>query len=130
MNDRDRDPEMRKLLAALDPERVEPGYWGRFHRWVMRSAVAELARRRRREATVSEVMLGWWRTVVPIAAVAAAAAGFYLARDLASPMVEPAIAGAEASMDDLLREGVEAPVMPSFETADPTGGIVVVNEIY
>ena len=124
----DIDAGIRSLLVSLDPERTDPGYWHRFHRWVVSSAVVELARRRRREATVSEVMFSWWRTVVPIAAVAAVLAGFFLARELDPP--EPALRAPDMTMDELLREGMDAPVMPSFETADPGGAIVVVNEIY
>lgn len=124
----DIDAGIRSLLVSLDPERTDPGYWDRFHRWVVSSAVVELARRRRREATVSEVMFSWWRTVVPIAAVAAVLAGFFLARELDPP--EPALRAPDMTMDELLREGMDAPVMPSFETADPGGAIVVVNEIY
>ena len=124
MND-DLDADVSALLGTLDPERRDPGYWGRFHRWVVNSAVTELARRRRAaEATVTGVMLSWWRTLVPVAAAAAVLAGFLLLRRQAEPQLP------DMTMDELLREGVEAPVMPSFETDDPAGGIVVVNEIY
>ena len=124
----DIDVGIRSLLVTLDPERTDPGYWHRFHRWVVTSAVGELAKRRRREATVSEVMFSWWRTVVPIAAVAAALAWFVLVQALAEPSA--AVPMPDMTMDELLREGMEAPVMPSFESADPGGAIVVVNEVY
>jgi hypothetical protein len=118
---------LERELAPLDPGQSDPGYWQRFHGWVLSSAAAELARRRLREATIGEVMLAWWRTVVPIAAVAAAIAGFLLMREFAATPVGET---AEASMEEMLIEGSDAPVMPSFETADPGGGIVVVNEVY
>ena len=94
----DIDVGIRSLLVTLDPERTDPGYWHRFHRWVVTSAVGELAKRRRREATVSEVIFSWWCTVVPSATVAAA---------LASRLVRPgpsarrAVSGrADAGHDD------------------------------
>jgi hypothetical protein len=118
---------LERELAVLDPGQTDPGYWRRFHGWVLGSAAAELARRRLREATIGDVMLSWWRTVVPIAAVAAAIAGFLLMRELTSM---PGGETAEASMEEMLIEGADAPVMPSFETADPGGGILVVNEVY
>ena len=127
MMNEDIDVGVRGLLVALDPEHTDPGYWGRFHRWVVSAAALELAKRRRRQATVSEVMFSWWRTVVPIAAAAAALAAFLLIREAASPTPLPT---PDLTMDELLREGVEMPVMPSFQTADPGGAIVVVNEVY
>jgi hypothetical protein len=120
------DPQIRALLATLDPERMDPGYWHRMHRWVVNSAGPELARRRRTaSATVSEVVLSWWRTLVPTAAVAAALAAFLLYGKEA-----PQQPVAYMDMDEMLLEGVDGPVMPAFETAGPEGGIVVVNEVF
>jgi hypothetical protein len=128
MNGRDEqiDLEIRALLATLDPERMDPGYWHRLHRWVVNAAGPELSRRRRMaSATVSEVVLSWWRTLVPTAAVAAALAAFLLLRQ--EPTRAPV---AYVDIDEMLLEGVDAPVMPAFETAGPDGGIVVVNEVF
>src|SRR5687767_7441968 len=120
------DLELRAMLATLDPDRRDPGYWHRLQRWVVNSAGPELARRRRTaNATVAEVVLSWWRTVVPTAAVAAALAAFMLLRQEA-----PRAPIAYVDMDEQLLEGVDAPVMPAFETAGPDGGIVVVNEVF
>ena len=74
----DIDRGIREVLTTLDPERMDPGYWHRFHRWVLNSAGAELVRRRRgADASVSEVMFSWWRTLVPTAVVVAILAGFF-----------------------------------------------------
>lgn len=71
-------PEERPL-RALDPERVDPGYWARLHRRIMEAAAPELARRRAlRDVTLDEVMSSWARTVVPTALLAAAVAGLVL----------------------------------------------------
>ncbi len=123
MND-EIDYGIRSMLAKLDPERTDPGYWLRFQLWVVNAAAPELARRRR-TATVSEVVLSWWRTLVPTAAFAAAAAGFVLLRDQ-TPTPPVAYLG----VDEMLLEGIEAPVMPAFEIAGPEGEVVVVNEVY
>ena len=123
----DIDRGIREVLATLDPERTDPGYWHRFHRWVLNSAGAELARRRRgADASVSGVMFSWRRTLVPTAAVAAILAGFFLLWDAAAPP-QPV---AYMSVDELILDGVDVPVMPAFETADSEGGIVIVNEAY
>jgi hypothetical protein len=125
MND-EIDLQIKGMLATLDPERTDPGYWHRLHRWVVNSASAELARRRRAaEATVSGVVLSWWRTLVPTAAVAAALAAFMLLQQ--GPRQAPV---AYVDVDEMLMEGVEGPVMPAFETTGPDGAIVVVNEVF
>ena len=123
----DIDRGIREVLTALDPERIDPGYWQRFHRWVLNSAGAELVRRRRRaDASVSDVMFSWWRTLVPTAVVVAILAGFFLLREGTRPR-QPV---AYMSVDELILDGIDVPVMPAFETADSDGGIVVVNEAY
>jgi hypothetical protein len=121
----DIDLQIRAMLATLDPERMDPGYWHRLHRWVVNAAGPELARRRRAvDATVSEVVLSWWRTLVPTAAMAAALAAFLLLREA------PRAPVAYVDIDEMLMEGIDGPVMPTFETADPDGGIVVVSEVF
>jgi hypothetical protein len=125
MND-EIDVRVRALLATLDPDRMDPGYWHRFHRWVVNAAGPELVRRRRvLNATVSEVVISWWHTLVPTAAMAAAAAAFMLLRQDA-----PRAPVAYVDLDEMLLDGVEAPVMPAFETAGPEGEIILVNEVF
>jgi hypothetical protein len=119
------DPRTRELLAMLDPELDDPGYWPRFHRWVVTSAAPELARRRRTAAlTVPDVMLSWWRTLVPAALATAVLAGALLLRD---GRARPAPV-AYVDVDEILMVGIEAPEMPAFEIADAEGGIVLANE--
>ena len=119
------DAQVRAMLLALDPERMDPGYWHRLHRWVVNSAGTELARRRRAaSATVSEVVLSWWRTLVPTAAMAVALAAFMLFHEAPTAPV------AYVDVDEMLMEGIDGPVMPAFETAGPDGGIIEVNEVF
>jgi len=115
----------RELLALIDPERTDPGYWPRFHGWVMAAAGAELARRRPARATVEDVVLSWWRALVPAAVVAVLLAVALLLRD--APADAPV---AYVDMDEILVVGVEAPDMPAFEATAPDGAIELVNEIY
>ena len=120
------DVHTRTLLAVLDPERRDPGYWRRFHAWVVTAAAPELARRRRAaRATVSEVVLSWWRMLVPTALVTAVLAAALLMRE--RPADEPV---AYVDVDELLVEGIEAPEMPRFEVEAPDGGIELVNEAF
>jgi hypothetical protein len=120
------DLHVRALLSTLDPERTDAGYWHRMHRWVVNSAAPELARRRRAvEATVSEVVISWWRALVPTAAMAGALAAFLLYQP-----ERPTAPVAYVDLDEMLLEGVDAPVMPAFETAGPDGGVVTVSEVF
>jgi anti-sigma-K factor RskA len=125
MND-EIDVHTRGLLSVLDSEATDPGYWYRFHRWVVDSAAPQLARRRRvAAATVSDVMFSWWRTLVPAALATAAVAAAMLMRG--RPTTAPV---AYVDVDEILMVGIEAPEMPSFEMASPDGGIVLVNEVF
>lgn len=125
MNDQ-MDARTRELLSTLDPEGSDPGYWRRFHRWVVNTAGPELARRRlAANVTVSDVMVSWWRALVPAAVATAVLAGMMLLRERVSP---PPVAYVD--MAEMLVAGVEAPEMPSFETTGPDGGIVLVNEAF
>jgi hypothetical protein len=120
------DARTRELLSMLDPEGVDPGYWHRFHHWVVNSAGPQLARRRRAAAlTVSDVVFSWWRTLVPAALATAMLATAMLMRE--RPSVEPV---AYVDVDEILMVGIEAPEMPTFEMADPDGAIVLVNEVF
>lgn len=97
------DPEERPL-RALDPERIEPGYWARLQRGILEAAAPELARRRSlRDVTLDEVMFSWARTVVPTALLAAAVAGLVLLQD-ARP--EPT-GSVSADVEEALLEGLE-----------------------
>lgn len=97
------DPEERPL-RALDPERIEPGYWARLQRRILEAAGPELARRRSlRDVTLDEVMFSWARTVVPTALLAAAVAGLVLLQD-ARP--EPT-GSVSADVEEALLEGLE-----------------------
>ena len=110
----------------LDPERSDPGYWGRVHRWVVTAAAPELARRRRAAgANVSDVMLSWWRALVPAALATALLAVMMLLQERPEPAPV-----AYVDMSEILVVGVEVPDMPSFEIAAPNGAIELVNEIY
>jgi hypothetical protein len=122
----DVDLHVQALLATLDPDRTDPGYWHRLHRWVVNAAGPELARRRRAvDATVSEVVISWWRTLVPTAAMAAALSAFLLLRQDA-----PRQPVAYMDVDEMLLEGIDAPVMPAFEAANAEGDIILVNEAF
>ena len=80
------DPWVQRTLGVLDPSRSTPSYWFEFHGGVMRSAGAELARRRRQaEITVSEVVSSWSRGLVPVAMAAALAAFLLLRPDPQGP---------------------------------------------
>ena len=115
-----------ELLAALDPDRADPGYWYRFHRWVVAAAAPELARRRRAAgATVGDVILSWRRTLVPAALVTVLLAATMLLRGRPGPAPVTYV-----DMTEVLAEGVEMPDMPSFEIAAPDGAIEIANEIY
>lgn len=103
-------------LDAIDPAVHDGLYWARFHREVMRLAGAELARRRDAvQATISEALSGWARTVVPIAAVAAALAGVALVQnpDPASSQVVVDILDLPSSLD----EEPEADFTPTLSAA-------------
>ena len=110
----------------LDPDRSDPGYWYRLPRWILTAAAPELARRRRAVgATVGDVMLSWWRALMPAALAMALLAALMLFRECrgSTPV-------AYVDMSEALVEGVEIPDMPSFEIAAPDGAIEFVNEIY
>jgi hypothetical protein len=73
------DMEIHGMLRTFDPALHDPGYWTRFGNTVLASAARELGRRRRLvPMTVTEVLMGWGRTLVPTALVAAALAGLVL----------------------------------------------------
>ncbi len=95
-------------LDVLDPGTEDPGYWDRFHGAVMARAEDELARRRAGgRLTVTEVVFGWRRALVPVALMAAALSGLLLARDRTGEE-PPSLAIEEALTGDM--DGPPIPV--------------------
>ena len=77
----ERDQVVSDALRRFDPATEDPTYWFRFHRRVMASVRRELAGRRMlADLTMSEIMAGWARTVVPTALMVAATAALLLFR--------------------------------------------------
>lgn len=107
------DMELHEALRTLDPGAGDPGYWHRFGDWVMTGAGPELARRRLMSSvTVSDVLVGWARALVPTAVIAAAFAGVILLRGQAAET--PAPMGIEELLVSEL-EGFTIPAMASPE---------------
>ena len=98
-------------LRGLDPERSDPGYWGRFHASIVDRAAFELAARRRRaRESVQAILSGWSRPLIPLA-VAAAVAAALLAVEGGAGKGE--LSGPQASteppalvLEDVLDDGV------------------------
>jgi hypothetical protein len=109
-----RDMELASALQFLDPAADDANYWLRFRAWVMKSATAELARRRlMAELTMGDVVTSWSRAVVPTALAAAAVAGLVLLRG-PGMTVTPVPVGVE----ELLVVGLEEEAIPSALAAD------------
>lgn len=127
--DETRDTRIGELLALLDPEQADPGYWHRFHRWAVNSAGPELARRRRAAAaTVGDVMVSWWRALVPATALAAALAGLLLVQEAPT---EIAMVG--GSIEELLNDGLVDPApLPAGLSLDgsPLDGVASDSEAF
>jgi len=94
-------PWASEALAALDPGRDDPSYWFRFRSSVGMRAMSELARRRRVELTVGDLVISWSRTLVPATVLAAAVAAFLLLR--ATPVPEMPLA---LGVEEILSEGL------------------------
>lgn len=125
-----RDTRVGELLALLDPERDDPGYWHRFQLWAVNSAGPELARRRRAAAvTVGDVMVSWWRGLVPAAAVAAALALVALVDETPAEVVMVAGSG---TIEELLTDGLEPAPLPAGLTIDgsPMNGVAFASESF
>lgn len=123
-----RDVRVGELLALLDPERDDPGYWHRFHRWAVNSAGPELARRRRvAAASVADVVVSWWRGLVPAATVAAALALLMLVEEAPQEMVL-----ATGTVEELLTEGLDPAPLPAGLTLDgsPIDGVAFASETF
>ena len=93
------DPQLSSVLATLDPGAHDSAYWIRFRSSVVAGAAGELARRRRSEATVGDLVLSWSRALVPAAMLAAAAAAFLLFKPAPQSLVP-------LSVEELLSEGI------------------------
>ena len=118
-----RDVALAAALEAIDPESTDPNYWLRFRAWVLRSAAAELARRRLiAELTVGDVMTSWARAVVPTAALAAALASLMLMRG------EPVPAQPLLSVEEILLADLEGPTIPAALGLSEAGSAVAFAE--
>lgn len=77
-------------LEVLDPAHERPGYWERFRGQILERAAFELARRREAaRETVTAVLSGWSRSLIPVAAAAAVIAAIMVASE-ARQDTEPA----------------------------------------
>jgi hypothetical protein len=102
-------PDRGLSLELLDPETLDPGYWGRFKQRVLVNAGPELARRRtRRAVAVIDILFGWRNALVPTALVAAAVAAMLLVRG--PTLVEPA----PVALEELLVSGLEGGTIPTI----------------
>lgn len=126
--DESRDPRMGELLALLDPKHEDPGYWQRFHRWAVNSAGPELARRRRAATvTVGDIMVSWWRTLVPTAGLAAALAAVALVQEAPRE-----VAMVNGTVEELLTEGLDPEPLAAGLTMDgsPIDGMASESETF
>lgn len=123
-----------RMLRALDPESSTPGYWVQFHGTVIERAQLQLARRRAEvRLTISRLLFGWSRTVVPAALAAAALAGLLLmdsGRTNLAESDEPVvdILAAGAVFDPL--PGLELPTQDPMEAGVPMLVVLAIGEGY
>ena len=118
----DVDMQIHGALRAFDPGQDDPGYWTRFGSVVLADATQELTRRRMLASmTVSDVLMGWARTLVPTALVAAAFAGLLLVKG--SPQVGPISLGIE----ELLVSELEGLTIPQISSPDAPGNPVMLT---
>ena len=123
----EQDQVVSDALRRFDPATEDPTYWFRFHRRVMASARRELAGRRMlADLTMSEIMAGWARTVVPTALLVAATAALLLFRSPEVPGPLP------LGVEQLLMEGPDGVGVPvvliSDLAADPTIVMMALDE--
>lgn len=102
------DPILRTAFQELDPARADPGYWLRLHQQMVVAARPELARRRAAAMmpTMSEVLFGWSRTLIPTAVLAAAVAAMLVVRSHDVPGPDP------MGIEELLTAGLNATPIP------------------
>jgi hypothetical protein len=119
----EQDAWVQRTLTSLDPAAREPRYWFEFHRGVMLTAGAELARRRRIAAvTVSDVVFSWSRALVPAAAVASLAA-FLALRPAAIESPRPGL-----RIEEILFESTD--VSASDVSSEVAGEISFAVDVY
>lgn len=71
-----------RALEALDPGQGRPGYWERLCGQILERAAFELARRREAaRQSVTAVLSGWSRSLIPVAAAAAVVAAIMIATE-------------------------------------------------
>jgi hypothetical protein len=117
------DAWLEQTLTSLDPAQREPRYWFEFHRGVVLSAGAELARRRRlADVTVSDVVFSWSRALIPAAAVASLAA-FLALRSVAVESPAP------LTLEEILGE-TAAEVSASDVSSEVAGEISFTVDVY
>lgn len=121
----DVDMEIHGALRAFDPGAHDPGYWTRFGSAVVSGAGPELARRRRlAEMTISEVLVGWARTLVPTALVAAAFAGMLLMKG--APVQPPSF----LSVEELLMSDLQGLTIQSISPDAPGNPVTLTAEMF
>lgn len=100
------EPWVGRALGSLDPGTRDPRFWQQFHARALRAVAPELARRRRQaELTVSDVVFGWSRALVPAALAAALGAFLLMQPDAAEPvplrLEEALLQGSELTTNEL-----------------------------
>lgn len=121
------DPVVAGALGSLDPGLHDAGYWHRFHRHVMAGVGRELARRRMMaDVTMSDVIAGWSRTLVPSALMAAAVAAFMLLGTPPSPAPGP------LALEEILRQSSDGllPIPPDDETPSEASSFLLAAQEY
>ncbi len=104
-------------LRTLDPGHGRPEYWNDFRANVMARAAFELARRRRAvRASVTAVLSGWSRSLIPVALAAAAIAAVMLATEARHDTE----AAARLAVHDILGEVEDEPAFEAFVGSDQT----------
>ncbi len=122
----DVDMEIHGALRTFDPALNDPGYWSRFGDVVLAGAAQELGRRRALASmTVSEVLVGWARTLVPTALLAAAVAGLVLMKGTAPAGPMP------LGIEELLVSELEGLTIPQISSPDAPGNpLTLTAEIF
>ena len=118
----DVDMEIHGALRSFDPGLNDPGYWSRFGNVVLAGAAQELSRRKDLASmTVSEVLVGWARTLVPTALVAAAVAGLVLMKSTAPTGPAP------LGIEEMLVSELEGLTIPQISSPDAPGNPVTLT---
>ena len=122
----DVDMTIHGALRVFDPGLNDPGYWSRFGNAVLAGAAPELGRRSALASmTVSEVLVGWARTLVPTALVAAAVAGLVLMKGAAPAGPGP------LGIEEMLVSELEGLTIPQISSPDAPGNpLMLTAEIF